>query len=167
MNLAELARPCLIAPSFNHSGNRARTKGIILHSTRSGKAGADDYWITVNYFEQRGTASAHRVIGRKELQHCQCLGDEKIGWHAKEDNQEWLGIEFAQSVPTDDYTDWQIETGAAVCALWCKQFGIVPSTETIVRHQDTAQGKRDSKSDPGDVFPYDTFLDRVIVLWQT
>lgn len=166
LSIDEQARPYLIAISPNQDGKRPGTTGIILHSTRSGKPGADDYYLTVNYFEQRGTASAHRVIGRKQGQHAQMVADEKIAWHAKEDNRYWLGIEFAQAVPADDYTQWQFDTGVAVCVQWCKKFGIEPSFDTIMRHQDTAQGKRDGKSDPGDNFPYEDFVDKVVFLCQ-
>ena len=118
LSIDEQARPYLIAISPNQDGKRPGTTGIILHSTRSGKPGADDYYLTVNYFEQRGTASAHRVIGRKQGQHAQMVADEKIAWHAKEDNRYWLGIEFAQAVPTDDTPN-----GSSILALRCASSG--------------------------------------------
>lgn len=110
---------------------------------------------------QAQTVSAHRVIGTEPGQHAQLVADELIAWHAASDNTRYLGIEFCQPLPDDEYSEWQIETGIAVCVAWCRKFGIVPSAATIRRHQDTAQGRSCGKSDPGEMLNYEAFLDRV------
>ena len=151
--------------SPNHGGVRPETKGVILHSTRSGRtvpnAREEEYGLTVNYFLAPGTpASAHRVIGVSEGQHALMVEDEMMAWHVAEDNTRYLGIEFCQPLPTDEYSDWQLEEGALTVAFWSKEFGFNVNTDTCPRHQDTAQGKRSGKSDVGNKFPYIQFLNR-------
>ena len=151
--------------SPNHGGPRAETKGVILHSTRSGRtgpnAGEEEYELTVRYFEKPGVlASAHRVIGIRERQHAICVIDEDRAWHAADDNDYYLGIEFCQPLPTDPYTRWQYEQGALTVAYWSQKFGFPINTLTVARHSDTAQGKRGRKSDPGQLFDYIGFLNR-------
>lgn len=156
------AVPDVVYDSPNHGGRRARTLGVILHSTRSGRAGAAlEYERTTRYMLQPDTVSSHRVIGVLEGQNAQMVEDDLTAWHAASDNREWLGIEFAQPTPSDDYTEWQIGTGVAVVVDWCRRYGIVPSERTIRRHQDTAQGKAAGKSDVGERFPYRQFIERV------
>jgi len=160
------ARPHLVLQSPNHGGPRSQTRGVVLHSTRSGATGTDalsqEYDRTISWFMQPGAeASAHRVIGYVPGQHAQLVADDNIAWHAGDLNEAWLGIEFCQPRPEDPYSQWQIETGAAVVAEWLRQYGLEPSAATIVRHQDTEQGRREGKSDPGDRFPLGAFVDLV------
>lgn len=89
------------------------------------------------------------------------VADDNIAWHSQENNQSYLSIEFCQPLPTDPYSEWQFETGVAVCVEWCRRYGIRPSFSTIPRHSDTAQGKRNGKSDPGVLFDYANFVARV------
>lgn len=145
--------------SPNHGKARPATKGIILHSTRSGRAGREaEYQRALSYMLQPNTVSAHRVIGVNPGQHAIVVEDDLMAWHAAEDNQFWLGIEFCQPLPDDEYSEWQIEQGIAVCVGWCRKYGIVSSLETIRRHSETEQGKRVGKSDPGYPFPCPEFI---------
>ena len=83
-----------------------------------------------------------------------------MAWHAAEDNTHYLGIEFCQPLPTDEYTAWQLEEGALTVAFWSKKFGFAINHWNVPRHSDTAQGKRSVKSDVGFMFPYQSFLER-------
>ena len=133
--------------------------GVILHSTRSGVSGREaEYQRTVSYMMQKDTVSAHRVIGVREGQHAQMVENGLIAWHAQEDNQTQLSIEFCQPLPGDSYSDWQVATGIAVVREWCRIYNIRPSRETIRPHSGTPQGRRSGKSDPGEPFPYEEFL---------
>ena len=139
---------------------------MVLHSTRSGLAGPEaldnEYALTINWFlNPNAQASAHRVIGHSPGQHAQLVSDDLEAWHARTYNYTHLGIEFCQPRPTDPFSSWQIETGAMVVAAWCHKYGIIPSRDTIVRHQDIPPGKEDGKTDPGELFPYDSFLSKV------
>ena len=117
--------------------------------------------LTVNYFLKPGTpASAHRVIGILPGQHALMVEDEMMAWAQAEDNTLYLSIEFSQPTPEDEYSDFQLEEGAKVVAEWSRKFGFPINSLTVPRHQDTVQGKRNGKSDPGPKFPYVAFLNR-------
>ena len=113
-----------------------------------------------------GTVSSQRVIGIEPEMHAQMVADDLIAWHAQEDNPWWLSIEFTQPLPGAHYTDWQIEIGQWVVAGWFKKYGLEASRQTIRRHEDTAQGIRCGKSDPGGMFPYQDFIDGVCRLME-
>lgn len=148
------ATPALVHYSPNHGARRTQTLGVILHSTRSGRSGREaEYQRTIGYMMQPSTVSAHRVIGVVESQHAQMVEDDVIAWHAASDNKYWLGIEFCQPRPEDEYSDWQVATGIAVVVAWCRQYALIPSERTIRLHQETEQGRLAGKSDPGDKFP--------------
>ncbi len=138
---------------------------MILHATRSGRSGAlareEEYALTIGYMLKAGTVSSHRLIGVLPGQHAQLVADELQAWHAEEDNREWLSIEFCQPRPDDPFSGYQIETGIAVVVAWFRRYGLEASGETVRRHEDTEQGQRWGKTDPGPLFPYQEFIDRV------
>mgnify|MGYP000294833380 CR=1 FL=1 len=157
--------------SPNCGEKRRATRGIVLHSTRSGLSDTNalekEYGRTIAWFmTPDADASAHRVIGYVPGQHAQLVPDDYIAWHASEMNDSWLGIEFCQPRPRDPFSEYQFAVGVAVCLEWCVRYGIEPNNTTIVRHQDTDQGKRWGKTDPGEMFPYADFGATVRLLWE-
>ncbi len=138
---------------------RLTTAGAIIHSTRSGRFTREaEYQKTINYMLLPGTVSSHRVIGMLPGQHAQVVPDDYEAWHAQEDNKHYLSIEFAQPNIGDAFTDWQYEEGAKVCALWAKKYGFKPERFYFQGHEETAQGKRNGKSDPGPMFDWERFI---------
>ena len=160
-----LATPCEVYQSPNDSGPRPHTYGVILHSTRSGRTGEDalteEYMLTVNYMMRPKTVSAHRVIGYHKGQHAQLVEDDLIAWHAGSDNIEYLGIEFTQPLPTDPFSEYQYEVGAAVVRMLAWKYKFPLDRWHVRQHQDTVQGRRDGKSDPGNMWDYEGFLKRL------
>jgi N-acetyl-anhydromuramyl-L-alanine amidase AmpD len=150
--------------SPNHQGARAKTVGVILHSTRGGTAdAATEYAATIRWFmASNSLCSAHRVIGAEPGMHAQLVDGNLIAWHAGQDNQTWLGIELCQPHLGDPITDYQIETAAQVVAAWCRKYGIEPSRSTIKEHRETAQGASCGKSDIG--LPFD-IVEFVALVW--
>lgn len=166
VDLEAMARPSLVVISPNHGGIRPRTVGVILHSTRGGSDDGNDYQRTINWFANPAAGvSAHRVIGHKAKEHCQCVADDAKAWHAGTPaNDETLSIEFAQETPRTPYTEYQIETGAAVVAAWFRRYGLQANRETIKGHDEIPQGILQGKTDPGGLFPMAAFIARVQVL---
>lgn len=121
----------------------------------------DEYQKTVDYMLKPGTASSHLVIGIEPGQYAQMVADDMAAWHAQEDNDWWYSVEFTQPVPEAKYNDWQIRVGERAVAQRFKAWRLEASKQTIKRHQDTAQGIRCGKSDPGDNFPYERFIENV------
>lgn len=147
----------VIYQSPNHGVSRLVTKGVILHSTRSGvSTGSDrlsrEFDRTINYFMMPAAqASAHYVIGYDEGQVAQMVVLDYMAWHAGPLNTEYLGIEFTQPTIHDEYSQWQLDCGREVLRSLSKLYGFALNRETILRHQDTEQGKFWGKSDPGDL----------------
>ena len=160
LDRVQLATPALYVVTPNQGG-LFKPRRVILHSTGSGADEAREFKRTVSYFSQPGNPSSHRVIGYERGQHAMLVPDDRQAWHAREDNESAWGIEFGDADSKGPYSDWQLESGAAVVASWFLACGIEPTRETIVRHRDTAQGKREGKVDPGDCLPLDWFIEEV------
>lgn len=89
--------------------------GIILHGSRSGRAGnpiESEYLGTARY-EQSNTASLgwHATIGDGVV--AIHLTPREYGWHARQASLRYLGVEFAQPTVDDAITDGQVAAFAA------------------------------------------------------
>ena len=167
----DITLPFSVIPMLTeaHGGPRTETRNIFIHSTRSGKdwPQEQEYKVTVNYFMNPAGNSSHMVIGPNMGQCTRMVHDNDISYHAQENNKWSLSIELAQSTLTTPFTNDQLEMAAIVCAKWCRKYGIAPirvtnqSMRGIIGHEDSAQGKRDGKSDPGPMFDWNDFIARV------
>ncbi|HLF78714.1 MAG TPA: N-acetylmuramoyl-L-alanine amidase [Dehalococcoidia bacterium] len=129
--------------------------------------------------------AAHVVISN-EGQLCRFIDDSRaprfsaayganfppLGWSA----DDWgLSMELAQSDKQEDFADATIERAAAQAADWCRRFsippvrlgridqsGAIPTISGIVGHDETENGRKLSKTDPGSKFPWDDFMGRVV-----
>lgn len=95
------------------------------------------------------------------------VNDDCQAVHAGEHNLTHYGLELEQGVEADGFTLRQIEALVAVCKGYVKDFGVAPvhtlssSASGFIGHQETAQGRRVGKSDPGAGFPWDGFISAV------
>jgi hypothetical protein len=86
-------------------------KGIILHGSRSGKAGnpkQQEYAGTARY-EQNNTAGLGWHITCGEGTVAVHLTPKEWGWHALENSKRYLGCEFAQATEGEPITDAQVD----------------------------------------------------------
>ena len=147
-----------------HGPPRATTLGVVIHSTRSGTNNTleQEYRGTVAYFMRPDGDSAHAVVGPAEV--TRMVHDDDASYHAQENNRTHLGIEVAQPLPTTAYTDRQYELAAAVTRAYCDKYGIPKvrvmsqAVRGIIGHEDSEQGKRNGKSDPGARWDWDRFI---------
>lgn len=142
-----------------------RAKTVIIHATRSGVPGnPTEFEGTLNYFSTPGTASSHWVISRKGVA-ARTVRDDHQAHHAQEDNDNAFGIELEQGVESDGFTQPQLAKLAEVCRGYVLDYGVLPAHVAssawagFVGHQETTQGKRNGKSDPGALFPWGWFID--------
>lgn len=90
--------------------------------------------------------------------------DALVAWHAREHNQTHLGIEIAQPAYCPPFSGYQVKATAEICARWCFAYGLPADRVTddakpgIIAHADTAQGRRDGKTDPGAKWPWVPFI---------
>lgn len=155
-----------LSPNVNpHPLVPSRT--VIIHCTRSGVSmNPSEYIGTLNYMARPGTTSSHWVISRTGKA-ARVVYDDRQAWHAQEDNDNCWGIEIEQGAEQDGFTDVQLDKLIEVCKGYVQDFGVPPiraqsSTQPgFIGHQDTAQGRRNGKSDPGRYFQWDTFIQRL------
>jgi hypothetical protein len=133
---------------------QATPRAIILHGTRGGaqtverEALAAARWAATN----PNDLAWHATIGEDVVYvH---LSPREWGWHAGVDSQTSLGVEFAQ--PT---VAWRVnEAQIAAFGEWWRSVvvpawpNIDPRKVSLIAHSETAQGKRDGKTD---VYPPD------------
>jgi N-acetyl-anhydromuramyl-L-alanine amidase AmpD len=158
----------VFSPNYNRlpSGQPAllTAQTVIIHATRSGiSMNPSEFMGTLNYMTRQGTVSSHWVIAR-DGQTARVIGDNHQAWHAQEDNDNTWGIEIEQGVETDGFTPEQMASLVAVCKGYVADFGVAPAhvqdskTSGFVGHQETVQGRRNGKSDPGSLFDWDGFI---------
>lgn len=151
------------SPFFNASPPAGM--GVVIHATRSGVSNnPNEVTGTLNWFKNASAqVSSHWVIGRDGLK-IRVIPDHHQAWHAGEHNATHWGIELAQGVEDDGFTQVQIDALVAVCKGYRDDFGVpaVHAPSVLIRgflgHQETVQGKKSGKTDPGKLFPWDTFI---------
>jgi N-acetyl-anhydromuramyl-L-alanine amidase AmpD len=159
-------RTAMASPENYRTGPRARTIGVVIHTTRGGGRPETEFSSTIAWFQNPDAqVSAHLVVGHTPFDEvARCVHDDDVAWHCREANATHLGIEICQAQPTDPLTDFQYRAAAEACRLWATKYGFplarVTSQNTpgLVGHEDTEAGKRDHKSDPGPAFDWPRFL---------
>lgn len=152
-----------LSPNYNPFPVTGRT--VIIHATRSGKSmNPTEFRGTLNYMRQPGTTSSQWVISRAGIK-ARVVNNNRQAWHAQEDNDNSWGIELEQGDEQDGFTEVQMVALAEVCRDdYMAGFGVpaVHAKSTgepgFIGHQETIQGKRNGKSDPGSRFDWDYFL---------
>jgi N-acetyl-anhydromuramyl-L-alanine amidase AmpD len=151
-----------LSPNFSASPPTQRL--VVIHATRSGKSmNPTEFEGTLNWFSRTDSqVSAHWVIGR-DGKKARVVSDGQQAWHAGEHNVGW-GIELEQGVSDDGFTKKQLASLLDVCAGYVLDFG-VPPVHTLdagqigfIGHEETKQGKRVGKSDPGPKFDWNDFI---------
>lgn len=151
-----------LSPNFNNASVIGRT--VIIHSTRSGKPNnPTEFEGTLNYISTPGTTSYHWVISREGVK-ARTVPDNLQAWHAAEDNPRTWSIGLAQGSEEDGFTEAQMNALVDVCRYYMTTrnvpaFHAALSTQAgFVGHEETQQGKRYGKTDPGKHFDWDWLM---------
>ena len=157
-----------LSPNFTPGWPRGKPSALVVHSTRSGVSAntwsdARELQATLNWFgKSHSRASAHWVISATEQ--VRVVLDENRAWHAVEHSDAMFGIELTQPLTNTPYEEGHYAGLVKVCR---ELYPDIPpihvlnsrnGMEGYTGHEDTAQGHRDGKSDPGDPFDWDKFL---------
>lgn len=142
-------------PVRNYEGERLTTQGVIVHATRGGSATLEgELQATLNWFRRpESYASAHYVIASDGTTY-RCVQDDLVAWHAAEHNQTHIGVELVQPFPDTPYTTAQYTALAALLRDVASRYGFPLDRQHIVGHEETPQGRRARKSDPGGQFDW-------------
>lgn len=138
---------------------------VVIHATRSGQSmNPNELEGTLNWFKNpTAEVSAHWLVGRNG-QKIRIIPDSRQAWHAGEHNAAMFGIELEQGVSADGFTPPQMAALAAICRGYVSDFGVAPVHTRIVTkggfigHEETIQGRRVGKTDPGPNFDWDFFV---------
>lgn len=143
-------------PTPNYT--RGRTDSIrwaVIHSTRSGIPGNDDWYSTVNWFANPASqVSSHLLIAR-DGRVGRFVADEDTAWHAGEHNPYTLGVELEQPTIDTPFTEIQLRRAAIAVCEWRGKWGPL----SCVGHENTPQGIRIGKTDPGPLFDWTHFTE--------
>lgn len=131
----------------------AMPRGIILHGSRSGKAGnpqMSEYTGTANY-EVNNTLGLGWHVTVADHRVALHLSPRDWAWHAREASKVYLGVEFAQPTVNDPITDAQVDA----VADWIKAH-VLPAWPNLPLHFPShAEADLEFGSDQGktDAFP--------------
>lgn len=171
--------PDRISSTPNWTASPVVGRSVIIHATRSGiSMFAKELEATLNWFGQMWhqlpngewvrNPSSQLVIGRQDGQIVRVVPDSMQAWHAAEDNARTWGIELEQGVESDGFTESQmrqlIRAGRHYMERWnVPAIHATSSTEPgFIGHEETEQGKRSGKSDPGGLFDWDEFINALV-----
>lgn len=137
--------------------------GVVIHATRSGKSrNPSELEGTLNWFQHPAAqVSSHWVIGRDGMK-VRVIPDDRQAWHAGQHNATHWGIELEQGTEADGFTVVQLLALVAVCRGYIEMgVPVAHGMHGFVGHQETPQGRRVGKSDPGAGFPWEEFIERL------
>jgi N-acetyl-anhydromuramyl-L-alanine amidase AmpD len=156
--------PTVIRLTESRDRDRTTTRGVVIHATRGGGADlAADYRGAVGFMlNPVNQVSAHFCVGPTEV--TRLVHDHDAAWHSQENNRTHLGIEIAQPASQPEYSDFQYRATAEIVRLWAARYGFpvervfTQEQAGLIGHEDTEQGKRHGKTDPGPRFDWDRLL---------
>lgn len=149
---------------------------IVLHSTEGPTAKSAAWWFQ----NPKSRASAHFVVD--EVETIRCVDDDRVAYAAQGTHRDGLQLEITGHAKWTR-AEWLAKTrtldrAAEVVAEWCREFVIPaeisldpkvisrPSWRGITTHKacNAAFPGRSNHWDPGDGFPLDVLLERVVSL---
>ncbi len=167
--------PRLVGPRLRY------IKGVMIHSTRGGRSAGDDGPGTERWGNHPDNPGAFwdGLVYESGQQVRGCPGENSLQplWSAGlGDNGTWSAqdfyfqLELAQGRAEDPFTEEELTSAAQWVAELARihgfairridflvQVGLPP--EGICSHEDSANGGRLGKSDPGPMFPWDRFIE--------
>ncbi len=142
----------IVKDSPNKGPSMLAHNGVVIHSTHG------SLQATISWFSTTSSqVSAHRIVGLNG-EHYKMVDDDIQAWHAVENNPYYLGIELEQLTVNDPYSEEQYKVAAKIVKEWSRKYGFEINRQNIVGHEETEQGKRARKTDPGPMFDWDKFM---------
>ncbi len=157
-----------LSPNINLLPMPAGIKTVIIHCTRSGHSmNPTEFQGTLNYMATPGTTSSHWVVARDGTK-ARVVPDDRQAWHAGVDNDNAWGIEIEQGAEGDGFTDVQMAAVVDICKGYRDDFGVPvrhvfdSHSGGFVGHEETEQGRSYGKTDPGNLYPWDWFIEELV-----
>jgi N-acetylmuramoyl-L-alanine amidase len=159
VSLSALTRP---SPNWNERPTGAIVTCLVLHADASAKLSSSLHWI----LSKESKVSYHDLVGRAGHIY-ECVQPSRRAWHAgiseyqgvPDVNDFSIGVCFSNDQKGEPFSDRALEHGAKLCAnLILRHPGL--TIERITTHAEIARPKG-RKTDPGSLFPFGWFLERV------
>ncbi|MEU4513140.1 peptidoglycan-binding domain-containing protein [Nonomuraea wenchangensis] len=158
------------------SGRIAPIRVIVVHTMETGESSNVAENVAAYFARPSTNASAHLCVDNNSV--VRCVADSDTAWAAPGCNSDGLQIELAgragqsKAQWADAYSKDLLDLAAGQVARWCRTYNIPARRLTraqlragqrgIVGHADvSAVYKRSDHWDPGDNFPWSSFLARV------
>jgi hypothetical protein len=167
----------------NLPGRGKAIRGVFIHATRSGHSEGDDGPGTENWASNPSNTGAFwDALIYEDGQQVKCTNweqDEQPLWAAGYGNSgtwsaqdNYIHIEFAQGTIDDEFTAAQLESGAQwiaemarVHAFPVQRIAFLAQTGErpygLADHENSANGRKLGKSDPGYRFPWAALIERI------
>ena len=162
-----MIQPDLVRLSPNRSASIwLGWRAVMIHSTRSGIPGNDDWMSTLYWFSNPASGvSSHWLVGR-DGRRARIVMDNRPAQHAGEHNPYTIGIELEQPTIDTPFTAEQLESAAELVRAYCADYmipaehilGLRNGQHGIIGHDESEQGREVGKSDPGPLFPWPSFM---------
>ncbi len=146
-------------------------RAVMIHATRSGVPNRTsiaghrkEMTSTINWFLSTASGvSSNLIVSPVEI--VRMVSDDDYAIHAGEHNPWMWSVELTQALATDPYLDGHYELLAKACRPYVRA-GVPPvylphysnGMEGFTGHEDSEQGVRAGKSDPGLQFDWDRFI---------
>lgn len=141
------------------SGKRPQTTGVVIHATHGGAPTPEEEfaWTQRHFMNNPDQVSANAVIAADGTIAMPSDWDA-VTHHAGENNSSMFGIELARARPGMPYTDAQYASLGWLLGEVSKRYNLPLTRQSVVGHEELAQGKRGGKIDPGPEFSFDRAL---------
>ncbi|MEU6712992.1 N-acetylmuramoyl-L-alanine amidase [Nonomuraea sp. NPDC046802] len=159
-----------------HRGRVAPIRVVVVHTMETGESGTVAENVAAYFAKKSTNASAHLCVDNNSV--VRCVADSDTAWAAPGCNSDGLQIELAgragqsKAQWADVYSKDLLDLAARQVAGWCSKHNIPAKRLTraqlragqrgIVGHADvSAVYKRSNHWDPGDNFPWASFIAQV------
>jgi hypothetical protein len=157
----------VLSPNYSEGWPYGIPQAVMIHSTRSGRSDfthAQELEATLRWFSNRDSqASAHWVVSPEEA--VRVVADENRAWTAGQHNGYAHQIELTQPLTTTPYENGHYRLLSAVVEPYILE-GVpilfvgdyTNGKKGFTGHEDSAHGRLNGKSDPGDLFDWARFI---------
>lgn len=159
----------ILTPNKTTNGLVRPIKAMFIHSTRSGQGPANwsddlEEQATVNWLTNPASGASTTWVISGNGRKTRLVTDRDTSWHAKEHSPYAVSVELTQPLRNTPYTIQHYKSLVEIVVEFYPDIPRIHNTRWtngeggFTGHEESPQGIRDGKSDPGDPFGWNKFL---------